>query len=115
MMLKQSASRNQIAKGFKVKHVIQTSLLLLVCIWLLYQLKQSYMDNNPSIQVAFLGTTEGVSLLGRKGLIDPQQKEGNEEDQEIENPEEEEPEQLEDLIDEDDKEDRIGKVIGQQV
>ncbi|KAL4566154.1 hypothetical protein LXL04_030264 [Taraxacum kok-saghyz] len=115
-MLKQSTSRNQRAKGFKVKHAIQISVLLLVFVWVLYQLKQFYMNTNPEIQVAFLGTTEGVSLLGRKGLIDSQVKEGNvDEEQAVEKVEEEEPELLEDLIDEDDKDERIGKVIGQQV
>ncbi|CAH1439485.1 unnamed protein product [Lactuca virosa] len=101
-MLKQSASRNQRAKGFKVKHAIQICVLLLVCVWLIYQWKQTYMNNNPAIQ---------VSVIGRKGLIDSQVKEGNDEEQDVEKVDEEEPDQLEDLIDEDDKDERIGKVI----
>ncbi|KAF8395986.1 hypothetical protein HHK36_017597 [Tetracentron sinense] len=41
-MFKQSPSRNQRSKGFKVKHVLQICLLLAVCIWLLYQVKYSH-------------------------------------------------------------------------
>ncbi|PQQ10772.1 neurofilament medium polypeptide [Prunus yedoensis var. nudiflora] len=41
-MLKQSPSRNQRSKGFKVKHALQMFLLLAICIWLLYQLKHSH-------------------------------------------------------------------------
>ncbi|XP_010939321.1 uncharacterized protein [Elaeis guineensis] len=41
-MLRQVSSRNHRAKGFKVKHVLQISLFLVVSVWLLYQIKHSY-------------------------------------------------------------------------
>jgi len=41
-MLRQSSSRNQRSKGLKLKKALQISLLLLVSVWLLYQVKHSY-------------------------------------------------------------------------
>ncbi|XP_059460528.1 protein Ycf2-like [Corylus avellana] len=41
-MLKQSPSKSQRTKGFKVKHAIQICLLLAICIWLLYQVKHNH-------------------------------------------------------------------------
>lgn len=43
-MLKQSPSKYQRTKGFKVKHAIQICLLLAICIWLLYQVKPSHEE-----------------------------------------------------------------------
>jgi hypothetical protein len=41
-MLRQSSSRNHRSKGLKLKKAAQISLLVLVSIWLLYQVKHSY-------------------------------------------------------------------------
>jgi hypothetical protein len=41
-MLRQSSSRNHRSKGLKLKKALQISLLVLVLIWLLYQVKHSY-------------------------------------------------------------------------
>ncbi|OMO57463.1 hypothetical protein COLO4_35368 [Corchorus olitorius] len=65
-MLKQSASRNQRYKGFKVKHVLQICVLLALCIWLLNQVKNNYEKNGS-------GILHGAAMkLGRKDLDDPQ-------------------------------------------
>ncbi|XP_050269518.1 uncharacterized protein LOC126713718 [Quercus robur] len=67
----QSTSRNQMPKGFKVKHVLQLVLFLAVVIWLQYQLRQSNSNkkgNNygESIQ-SKLSEDHGGIILGRKG------------------------------------------------
>ncbi|KAL6843489.1 hypothetical protein ACP4OV_026551 [Aristida adscensionis] len=41
-MLRQSSSRNHRSKGLKLKKALQISLLVLVSVWLLYQVKHSY-------------------------------------------------------------------------
>ncbi|CAK9173891.1 unnamed protein product [Ilex paraguariensis] len=80
-MLKQSPSRNQRSKGFKVKHALQICLLLAICIWLLYQVKQFYgkkvaleeSSRKLSKKVRGGGLHE-ILKLGRKGL-DPRLEE----------------------------------------
>ncbi|KAF9617950.1 hypothetical protein IFM89_039243, partial [Coptis chinensis] len=50
VMVHQSVGRNQNPKGFKVKHAFQVSLVLVICIWLLYQIQNShYKENNFSV------------------------------------------------------------------
>ncbi|KAG6644047.1 hypothetical protein I3843_08G028000 [Carya illinoinensis] len=72
-MLKQSPSRNQRSKSFKVKHAIQVCLLLAICIWLLYQVKHSHErkkaseENSRKVSEKFLGGHE-IIKLGRKDL-----------------------------------------------
>ena len=46
-MLRQVTTRNQRAKGFTVKSVVQVCLLVLVCAWILYQIKHSYDERKP--------------------------------------------------------------------
>ncbi|CAL5400229.1 unnamed protein product [Camellia sinensis] len=67
----QSASRNPRPKGFKVKRALQFTLLLVFCIWLLYQIKHSHdntEDNGRNIQRK-LSEEHGASILGRKGNL----------------------------------------------
>ncbi|XP_022723826.1 probable ATP-dependent RNA helicase ddx56 [Durio zibethinus] len=65
-MLKQSASRNQRYKGFKVKHVLQICALLALCIWLLNQVRNPYDKGSGIFQKV---TSEHEALkLGRKDL-----------------------------------------------
>ncbi|KAG2691927.1 hypothetical protein I3760_08G028700 [Carya illinoinensis] len=72
-MLKQSPSRNQRSRSFKVKHAIQVCLLLAICIWLLYQVKHSHErkkaseENSRKVSEKFLGGHE-IIKLGRKDL-----------------------------------------------
>ncbi|PIN21090.1 hypothetical protein CDL12_06214 [Handroanthus impetiginosus] len=42
MMLRQSSSRNLRSKSVKVKHALWIFVLLAICMWFLYQVKQSY-------------------------------------------------------------------------
>ncbi|PRQ20806.1 hypothetical protein RchiOBHm_Chr7g0232141 [Rosa chinensis] len=72
-MLKQSPSRNQRVKGFKVKHAVQISLLLAICIWLVYQLNHSHGKKALEVSSAEKISGEvqnehGVLELGRRGL-----------------------------------------------
>lgn len=72
-MLKQSPSRNQRVKGFKVKHAAQISLLLAICIWLVYQLNHSHGKKELELSSAEKISGEmqiehGVLELGRRGL-----------------------------------------------
>ncbi|XP_041019231.1 uncharacterized protein LOC121261120 [Juglans microcarpa x Juglans regia] len=72
-MLKQSPSRNQKAKGFKVKHAIQICLLLAICIWLLYQVKHSHerkkaSEENSSKISEKMQSGHEIIKLGRKDL-----------------------------------------------
>lgn len=78
IMLKQSPSRHQRSKQFKVKHALQICLLLAICIWLLYQAKQTCQKKpaleEDSSRTANLRNAYGILNLGRKGL-DPQLEE----------------------------------------
>ncbi|KAL2529368.1 hypothetical protein Fot_21969 [Forsythia ovata] len=129
MMLKPSGSRNQRSKSLKVKHALQICLLLAICIWLLYQVKQSYNMKSKleekSVSTQVSGNGESVLpilKLGRKDIkpqlldeeLDLEDEESKDKetvdgDEEIEEgekdktEEEGEPQQLQDLIDEDDK------------
>ena len=66
-MLKQSASRNQRYKGFKVKHVLQICALLALCIWLLNQVRNTYDKKGTGI-FQKVTSEHGAIKLGRKDL-----------------------------------------------
>ncbi|AES73909.1 transmembrane protein, putative [Medicago truncatula] len=97
-MLKQSHNRNPRTNGYKVKQGLQIFTLIVVGIWLLYQLKHSHENK----------------ILGRKGLQlwmkKPYELMGDAKERKTEifmkenTVEEEEPEDVEDMIDEEDKE-----------
>ncbi|KAK8481366.1 hypothetical protein V6N13_057033 [Hibiscus sabdariffa] len=73
-MLKQPATRNQRYKGFRVKHVLQICVLLVLCIWLLNQVKNSYDNKGSGIfRTATSEHSHVATKLGRKDL-DPQGK-----------------------------------------
>ncbi|KAG6404189.1 hypothetical protein SASPL_136429 [Salvia splendens] len=71
-MLRQSPRRNQRSKGMKVKHVLQVSVLLGVCIWLvLYQMPHpsdagSFSQHGIKLSQKLLAA--GDIKLGRKDL-----------------------------------------------
>lgn len=71
-MLKQSPSRNQRVKGFKVKHALQIFLLLAICIWLVYQLKNSHdkktLEESSAKVSGQVQNEHGTIELGRRGL-----------------------------------------------
>ncbi|XWS21338.1 hypothetical protein CRYUN_Cryun30bG0046900 [Craigia yunnanensis] len=69
-MLKQSATRNQRYKGFKVKHVLQICALLALCICLLNQFRNTYDKKGTGI-FQKVTSEHGAIKLGRKDL-DPQ-------------------------------------------
>ncbi|KAF3613002.1 hypothetical protein BC332_11751 [Capsicum chinense] len=128
-MLKQSSSRNLRTKGFKLKHVFQVFALFLICLWLIYQVKQSYskskVESLGEKSVKGQQDLQKVVKLGRKDLnpllLDelaaefqrpPDEDLEQEELDEVKNHENGgdddsdgvgEHEQLEDIIDEDDK------------
>ncbi|KAL4358934.1 hypothetical protein HN51_018644 [Arachis hypogaea] len=93
-MLKQSPSRNQRTKSFKVKQGFQIFTLIVVAIWLIYQLKHSHEDSPRDDEVA---------KLGRK-VLNPYELIDDTEESKPQRVEEEEHEEVEDLIDEEDKE-----------
>ncbi|KAG4210999.1 hypothetical protein ERO13_A02G079400v2 [Gossypium hirsutum] len=69
-MIKQSATKNQRYKGFKVKHFVHMCALLALCIWLLNQFRNTY--EKKGIGIVQNGMNEdGAIKLGRKAL-DPQ-------------------------------------------
>ncbi|XP_051126721.1 uncharacterized protein LOC127248431 isoform X2 [Andrographis paniculata] len=59
-MFKQSV-RNQRSQGMKVKHVVQISLLLGVCFWLLYQVQQAHGDKVRDV-------ANKIKRLGRRDI-----------------------------------------------
>ncbi|KAK9286740.1 hypothetical protein L1049_015144 [Liquidambar formosana] len=72
-MFRQSPSRNQRSKSFKVKHVLQVCMLLAVCFWLIYQVKHSHdkkkeFDENGSKISAKTQNGEEILRFGRKDL-----------------------------------------------
>ncbi|XP_019172871.1 PREDICTED: protein PFC0760c-like [Ipomoea nil] len=76
-MFKQSPSgRMNRSRGFKVKNVLQICVLLAVCLWLVYQVKQSHekkkqFDGNESSLSQKTGSSsDGGPNLGRKYLPD---------------------------------------------
>ncbi|CAI9104202.1 OLC1v1002831C1 [Oldenlandia corymbosa var. corymbosa] len=72
-MYRQSPSRAQRSKGIKVKHVLQICFLLVICFWLLYQVKHSHDKKKEfdEVDVKISQRTQGSSeivKLGRKDL-----------------------------------------------
>uniref|UniRef100_A0A5B7B8D2 Putative midasin-like n=1 Tax=Davidia involucrata TaxID=16924 RepID=A0A5B7B8D2_DAVIN len=72
-MLKQSPSRNQRSKGFKVKHALQICLLLAIGVWLLYQVKHSYykkvaLEESSGKNQEKVQHEHEILKLGRKNL-----------------------------------------------
>ncbi|CAI0464225.1 unnamed protein product [Linum tenue] len=126
MSMKQSpvGSRTKNSKGFKVKHVLQAFLLLVVSVWLIYQLKHSYdkkaaLDENghgglptelgrKDLIRPIVSSTETVNGNGVKGEMDDDMDEVKGDDEvdgrDQDRTDEEEPEEVEDLIDVDDRE-----------
>ncbi|GAB4839253.1 hypothetical protein Ancab_028780 [Ancistrocladus abbreviatus] len=133
-MLRQSSSRNQRSKGLKIKHALQTCLLLVISIWVFHQLKL-FLNNQATNKGIFtFGRAEKVQnkhgewKIGRKSLLrqehgvdnleskkqyETQQYGGSEikgrgvreENSEIEREmEDEEHERIEDILDENSKE-----------
>ena len=95
-MFRLSPRRSQRSKGFKVKHALQLCVLLGVCIWLVYQLKNS--KEKKSSYVESTKTTSEVVNFGRKDLhprveetsvVDARHKEEDEEEEQEENKQEE--------------------------
>lgn len=78
-MLKQSPSRNQKVKGFKVKHALQIFLLLAICIWLVYQLKHSHdkkaLEESSAKVSGQVQNEHGTIELGRRGGLHPRVEE----------------------------------------
>ncbi|XVE70489.1 hypothetical protein DITRI_Ditri10aG0076300 [Diplodiscus trichospermus] len=65
-----STGRNLRPRGFNVKLAFQLTLTLAICIWLLYQIKNSnYRKNVRSLQTKF-SERNGVVILGRKGDVE---------------------------------------------
>ncbi|GMN40251.1 hypothetical protein TIFTF001_009483 [Ficus carica] len=98
-MLKQSPSRSQRPKGFKVKHVLHLCVLLAVCIWLLYQVnhsrdkKAAYEEDSPlEISQKMQNGRDEIIKLGRRdlhplvkgSLFDIEKRQGKEEGSEEE-------------------------------
>lgn len=70
-------SRSQRSRGFKVKHVIQACLFLVICFWLLIQVKRFY-DKSKAYRITEIGSEMELNehepiKLGRKDL-DPKVK-----------------------------------------
>ena len=65
----QSAGRNQKPRGLRVKQALQFTVMLAICVWLLYQIKPSRNENkNHSLSTWSKLSQEGRTLiLGRKG------------------------------------------------
>ncbi|XP_020104068.1 midasin-like [Ananas comosus] len=75
-MLRQISSRNHRSKGFKLKNALQICLLVVVTIWLLFQVKHSYdkkseyEDRNAHLSIKHErnGDRHEAFEIGRKGL-----------------------------------------------
>nr|GLL45507.1 protein PFC0760c-like [Ipomoea trifida] len=97
-MYKQSPSgRMNRSRGFKVKNVLQICVLLAVCLWLVYQVKQSHekkkqFEGNESSLSQKIGSSDGGPNLGRKYLPDSKGIANSDEERGME-VEEDEPEQ----------------------
>uniref|UniRef100_A0A1D1YEK1 Uncharacterized protein n=1 Tax=Anthurium amnicola TaxID=1678845 RepID=A0A1D1YEK1_9ARAE len=58
-MMRQSPSRNNRSRGWKLKHVLQICLLVAVCLWLLYQVKHSH-DKKKALEEGNLKVSDTV-------------------------------------------------------
>lgn len=103
IMLRQSSSRNHRSRGLKLKKALQISLLVLVSVWLLYQVKHSYDkkaaynendDNSDATDVHKDVQSQGeVIRLGRKDLPAKMEADSSTLDERVEDEETEEIEQ----------------------
>lgn len=107
-MYRQSASRNQRSKGFKVKHVLQIGVLVAVCFWLIYQVKHSHdkkeFDHNDAKISQNMQRENEILKFGRKDL-NPQVKEKTKENEKHDEEVEEEIGEEEEKHEEEQKED----------
>ncbi|KAM0951575.1 hypothetical protein DsansV1_C03g0027031 [Dioscorea sansibarensis] len=113
-MLRQTPSRNQRARGFRMKHALQIFLLTAICVWLLYQIKHSHdkkremEESNSKISNKLAANEDGRFNFGRKDLPHAEQIESvnetqvEEEKEETEEEDEQEPKQ-EEALDEDER------------
>ncbi|KQK13435.1 protein starmaker [Brachypodium distachyon] len=102
-MLRQSSSRNHRSRGLKLKKALQISLLVIVSVWLLYQVKHSYEKkaaytendaNNDTSDVRKDDQSQGdIVRLGRKGLPAKMEADSSTLDERIEDEDTEEIEQ----------------------
>jgi len=101
-MLRQSSSRNHRSRGLKLKKALQISLLVIVSVWLLYQVKHSYEkktaynenDDNHNDDVHKDDESQGeVIRLGRKDLPAKMEADSSTLDERVEDEETEEIEQ----------------------
>ncbi|RDX74107.1 hypothetical protein CR513_46181, partial [Mucuna pruriens] len=135
----QSPNRNQRTKGFKVKQGFKIFTLIVVGIWLLYQLKHSHgkkpYEESSAKMFENLKAGPETKNIGRKGLQpwinkplelmdDAEENEPQKvKEQNYDKVEEEESDEVEDLIDEEDKEkeeqnedeDEDGEDMGKQI
>lgn len=100
-MIKRSPSRNHRSKIIKVKHVLQITLLIGICFWLIYQVKHSHdkkkeFDENDAEVSVGTQTTYQTTKLGRKDLHQGK-------DEVNENEKHEEEEEDENIVDDEDK------------
>ncbi|KAL8094018.1 hypothetical protein AgCh_035776 [Apium graveolens] len=64
----QSTGRNQKPRGLRVKQALQFTLILAICIWLLYQIKASNENKHYGLSKWTELSKEGKTLIfGRKG------------------------------------------------
>nr|GMD92784.1 myb-like protein X [Ipomoea batatas]GME08219.1 myb-like protein X [Ipomoea batatas] len=80
------------SRGFKVKNVLQICVLLAVCLWLVYQVKQSHekkkqFEGNESSLSQKTGSSDGGPNLGRKYLPDSKGIANSDEERGMENDE----------------------------
>lgn len=97
-MLRQSSSRNHRSKGLKLKKALQITLLVLVSVWLIYQVKHSYEkkayhENEPNDLHKDDDQNQGEIRLGRKDLPTKLEADSSTLDERIEDEENEEMEQ----------------------
>ncbi|KAI8553766.1 hypothetical protein RHMOL_Rhmol05G0041700 [Rhododendron molle] len=65
----QSASRNHRTEGFKAEQALKSAMFLALCIWLLYQCKNSHdttKDKRIKVHIK-LGEEHSTTILGRQG------------------------------------------------
>ncbi|XP_062212265.1 uncharacterized protein LOC133913208 [Phragmites australis] len=97
-MLRQSSSRNHRSKGLKLKKALQISLVVLVSVWLLYQVKHSYekkaySEDEANDLLKDDKNQEEAIRLGRKDLPTKMDADSSTLDERIEDGENDEMEQ----------------------
>ncbi|CAN6309531.1 unnamed protein product [Urochloa humidicola] len=98
-MLRQSSSRNHRSRGLKLKKALQITLLILVSVWLIYQVKHSYEkkvayseDEGNDLHKDDKGQGEEIRL-GRKDLPPKMEADSSTLDEKVEDEENDEMEQ----------------------